>query len=192
MRPITTFHFGPIRLRRPFDVTTCNLVHRSERSGARVGSFASILACPRHVRGDPGNAGCPVLPVWIDVHRFEARDRKLSCARARCGRRTQRGAADRNRADWFGQCGNYFSRGPDDPSTNTRMWDAGSRQRRRHRILHRVELRRYQGELTGYSFQIRLLSRGTLREQYQHSCVLLLRQLNILQCRADGGIRYRD
>src|ERR1700682_3743127 len=33
----------------------------------RYGSFASILACPQHVRlgGNPGNAGCPVL-------RFEA------------------------------------------------------------------------------------------------------------------------
>ena len=31
----------------------------------RYGSFASILACPRHVRlgGNLGNAGCPVLPV---------------------------------------------------------------------------------------------------------------------------------
>src|SRR5258708_26340030 len=29
------------------------------------GAFASILACPRHVRsgGNLGNAGCPVLPV---------------------------------------------------------------------------------------------------------------------------------
>lgn len=83
------------------------------------------------------------------------------------------------------------------------MWDAGSRQRRhrilhrvqlrrlRHRILYRVQLRRYQGELTGYSFQIRLFGFGTLRERRQHSCVLLLRQLNILQRRVDGGIRYR-
>ena len=71
------------------------------------------------------------------------------------------------------------------------MRDAGSRQRR-HRTLHSVHLRRQRGKLTGYSFQIRLLSRGVLRERHQHSGVLLLRQLNILQCRADGGIRYRD
>src|SRR5216684_7209467 len=70
------------------------------------------------------------------------------------------------------------------------MWDAGSRQRR-HRTLQSVRLRRQRGELTGYSFQIRLLSCEALRERHQHSCVLLLRQLNILQCRADGGIWYR-
>src|SRR5260370_16175616 len=31
----------------------------------RLGSFASVLACPQHVRlgGNLGNAGCPVLPV---------------------------------------------------------------------------------------------------------------------------------
>src|SRR5882672_659453 len=45
-----------------------------------------------------------VNPVfWIGVHRFEARDRKLSCARARYRRRTQRGASDRNRAERFRQ-----------------------------------------------------------------------------------------
>ena len=84
------------------------------------------------------------------------------------------------------------------------MWDAGSRQRR-HRILQSVRLRRQRGELTGYSFQIRLLSCGALRQRDQYSCILLLRQLNILQrrrilllrqlnilqCRADGGIWYR-
>ena len=83
------------------------------------------------------------------------------------------------------------------------MWDAGSRQRRhrilhrvqlrrwRHRILHRVQLRRYQGELTGYSFQVRLFICGALRERRQHSRVLLLRQLNILQRGVDGWLRYR-
>jgi hypothetical protein len=71
------------------------------------------------------------------------------------------------------------------------MWDAGSRQRR-HRTLHSVHLRRQRGELTGYSSQIRLLSCGALRERHQHGSVLLLRQLNILKCRADRGIRYRD
>ena len=70
------------------------------------------------------------------------------------------------------------------------MWDAGSRQRR-HWILQSVHLRRQQGELTGYSFQIRLLSCGVLREGHQHGRVLLLRQLDILQCRDDDGIRYR-
>src|ERR1700722_5185219 len=70
------------------------------------------------------------------------------------------------------------------------MWDAGRRQWR-HRILQSVGLRRQRGELTGYSFQVRLLSCRALRERNQHSCVLLLRQLNILQCCADG-IWYRD
>src|SRR6267378_4399658 len=67
-----------------------------------------------------------VNPVfWIGVHRFEARDRKLSCARARYRRRTQRGASDRNRAerfrqwvDRFRQWRHYFSRRPDDPSAS--------------------------------------------------------------------------
>jgi hypothetical protein len=29
------------------------------------GSFASILACPQHVRlrGRPGSSGCPILPI---------------------------------------------------------------------------------------------------------------------------------
>ena len=120
-----------------------------------------------------------------------ARDRKLSCARSWCRRRTQRGASDRNRADRFGQLRSYFSRRPDDPSARIWIWDAGSRHRR-HRALQSGRLRRQRGELTGYSSQIRLLSCGTLRERLQHSRVLLLRQLNILQCRADGGIRYRD
>ncbi len=71
------------------------------------------------------------------------------------------------------------------------MGDAGSRQRR-HRVMQRVRLRRQRGELTRYSFQIRLLIRGALRQRHQHRRVLLLRQLNILQCRADNGIRYRD
>src|SRR5439155_17348868 len=70
------------------------------------------------------------------------------------------------------------------------MWDAGSRQRRRW-VLQSVHLRRQQGELTGYSFQIRLLSCGALCERLQHNCVLPLRQLNIRQCRPDDRIRYR-
>ena len=70
------------------------------------------------------------------------------------------------------------------------MRDAGSRQRR-HRILQSVRLRRQREELTGYFFQIRLLSCSALRERHQHSRVLLLRQLNILQCRGYDGIRYR-
>src|SRR6476660_6315828 len=65
------------------------------------------------------------------------------------------------------------------------MREAGSRHRR-HRTLQGVRLRRQRGELTGYSSQIRLLSCEALRERHQHSCVLLLRPLNILQCRADG------
>src|SRR5712671_6953608 len=71
------------------------------------------------------------------------------------------------------------------------MWDAGSRQRR-DCTLQSLRLRRQRGELTGYSFQIRLLSCGVLRERHQHNCVLLLRQLNILQCRPDDGIWYRN
>jgi len=70
------------------------------------------------------------------------------------------------------------------------MWDAGSRQRR-DGILQRLRLRRQRGELAGYSFEIRLLRGGALRERHQHSGVLLLRQLNILQCRPDDGIWYR-
>jgi len=70
------------------------------------------------------------------------------------------------------------------------MWDAGSRHRR-HRTLQSGRLRRQRGELIGYSSQIRLFSCGTLRERLQHSRVLLLRQLNILQCRAYDGIWYR-
>jgi hypothetical protein len=36
-----------------------------DRANVRFESFASILACPRHVRlgGNLGSAGCPVLPV---------------------------------------------------------------------------------------------------------------------------------
>src|SRR5258705_5155109 len=70
------------------------------------------------------------------------------------------------------------------------MWDAGSRQRCPC-TLQSVHLRRQRGELTRYPFRIRLLSCGALRERHQHSCVLLLRQLNILQCRPDDGIWYR-
>ena len=70
--------------------------------------------------------------------------------------------------------------------------DAGGRQRRRHRILQGVHLRRQQGELTGYSFQIRLLGCGALRERHQHIGVLLLRRLNVPQSRPDNWIRYED
>jgi hypothetical protein len=49
---------------------------------------------------------------------LEAPDRKLSRARARCRRRTQRGASDRNRAERFRQWRNYFMRRPDDPSAS--------------------------------------------------------------------------
>ena len=150
-----TFHisfFGPIRLRCPYHVTTCNLVHRSEMTNTQIGHmrpFCMLAACPpRRSR----KRRFSVIPVFrIDVHRFEARDRKLSCARARCRRRTQRGASDRNRADRFRQWRNYFSRGPDDPSTNTRMWDAGSRQRR-HRILQQRSAAPLPGRVDGIFF----------------------------------------
>jgi hypothetical protein len=115
---------------------------------------------------------------------------ELSCAGARCRRRTQRGASHRNGADRLWQWRNYFSRRPEDPSARIWMWDAGSRQRRPC-TLHSVHLRRQRGELTGYPFRIRLLSCGALYERHQHSCVLLLRQLNILQCRPDDEIWYR-
>jgi hypothetical protein len=77
-----------------------------------------------------------------------------------------------------------------EPRARIRRRDAGSRQRCRW-ILQSVNLRRQQGELTGYSFQIRLLSCSALRERHQRSCVFLLRQLNILQCRSDDRVRYR-
>jgi hypothetical protein len=80
-----------------------------------------------------------------------------------------------------------------------RRWDAGSRQRRHRWILQRAHLRRQHGELAGYSFQIRLLSCGALRERRQHGCVLLLhgcvlllRRLNVPQSRPDNWIRYED
>ena len=62
----------------------------------------------------------------------------------------------------------------------------------RHRILQGVHLHRQQGELTGYSFQIRLLRCRALRQRRQHSCVLLLRHLNIPQSRPDDRIWYWD
>ena len=73
-----------------------------------------------------------------------------------------------------------------------RQRDAGSRQRRRHRVLQRAHLRRQQSELTGYSFQFRLLGCGALRERLQHIGVLLLRRLNVPQSRPDNWIRYED
>jgi hypothetical protein len=73
-----------------------------------------------------------------------------------------------------------------------RRCDAGGRQRRRHRVLQRTHLRRQQGELTGYSFQFRLLGCGALRERLQHFAVLLLRRLNVPQSRPDNWIRYED
>jgi len=69
---------------------------------------------------------------------------------------------------------------------------SGSRQRRRHRILQGVHLRRQHGELTGYSFQIRLLGCGALRERHQRIGILLLRRLNVPQSRPDNWIRYED
>jgi hypothetical protein len=153
----------------------------------------------RHVRSGPrsagGNGGSVVCLV-------------LACARARCRRRTQRSAPYRKGADRLERCRKswgknwreYFSRRLDD--TRARIWtwdagshrrcDAGSRQRRRHLILQGAHLRRQQGELTGYSFQIRLLGCGALHERHQHIGVLLLRRLNIPQSRPDNWIRYED
>jgi hypothetical protein len=137
-------------------------------------------------------------PFFGSMFRFEARDRTLSCAGARCRRGTKRGASNRNGAERFRQRGSYLSRPHDESNPSIWARDAGSRQRR-HRTLQRVHLRRKRGELTGYSFQIRLLVCGALGERHQHSCVLLLRrlkipvrQLNIPQSRTDEGIRYPD
>jgi len=140
------------------------------------------------------------LSVWCQE--------ELACARARCRRRTQRSAPYRKGADrlgkwrksWRKNWREYFSRRLDDPRAriwtwdagSRRRWDAGSRQRRRHRILQGAHLRRQQGELTGYSFQIRLLGCGALRERHQHIGVLLLRRLNVPQSRPDNWIRYED
>ena len=80
-----------------------------------------------------------------------------------------------------------------DAGCRQRAADAGSRQRlRRRRILQRVHLRRQQGELTGYSFQIRLLGCCGLRERRQRIDVLLLRRLNVSQSRPDDRIRNED
>ena len=150
----------------------------------------------------------------------------LACGRAWCRRRTERRATDRNRAGRLGKCRNscrkscrnnrrsshdrrrYSSRRMDHP--RARIWtrDAGCRQRaadagRRHRlrrlILQRVHLRRQQGELTGYSFQVRPLGRSALRERrqrigvlLQRIGVLLLRRLNVPETRPDNGIRNED
>src|ERR1700737_1263166 len=48
------------------------------------------------------------------------------------------------------------------------------------------------GGVEGFSFQIRLLGCGALRERRQHGCVLLLRRLNVPQSRPDNWIRYED
>jgi hypothetical protein len=137
---------------------------------------------------------------------------ELTCARARCRRSTQRSTPYRNRAGRLGKwwrngreyCREYwrehFSRRMDDPRAriwtsdagSRGRWDAGSRQRRRHLILQEAHLRRQQGELTGYSFQIRLLGGGALHERHQHIGVLLLRGLNVPQSRPDNWIRYED
>jgi hypothetical protein len=128
------------------------------------------------------------LSVWCQE--------ELACARARCRRRTQRSAPYRKGAGrlgkWRKSWRKYFSRRLDDPRARIWTWDAGSRQRRRHRILQGVHLRRQQGELAGYSFQIRLLGCGALREQHQYIGVLLLRRLNVPQSRPDNWIRYED
>ena len=78
-----------------------------------------------------------------------------------------------------------------------RMRHAGRRRRqtrdagRRQRWRQGLHLHRQRGELTGDPLQIFLLSRGASRERHKHGRVLLLRRLNILQCRADGGVRDR-
>ena len=138
--------------------------------GGRTGVPVACLLCSQVRTSEIAEA----LSVWCQDW--------LACVRARCRRRTQRGASYRNRAgglgkwrkSWRKNWREYFSRRLDDPRAriwtwdagSRRRWDAGSRQRRRHWIPQRAHLRRQQGELTGYSFQIRLLGCGALRERH--------------------------
>ena len=141
----------------------------------------------------------------------------LSRARSwrRC--RAQGGPSNRNRSDRFRQSRRLFARRCDQPGAGIWLRDGRGRQRR-HRILQGVHARHERGELIGYSFQIRLLSCEAQPEGLQISCalpqrscvllqrscvllqdgciflqrrsMLLLGRLNVLQCVADGGIRY--
>jgi len=59
--------------------------------------------------------------------------------------------------------------------------------RRQPALCRASRLRRQRGELTGIFFSNPSVEFAKLCvSDNQHSCVLLLRQLNILQCRADG------
>ena len=108
---------------------------------------ADIAQCSRHVRFMPGRDSCTAAngndsrPIVAPTKSTEKRackgyaaalarsfgsmfadlrhgTEKLSCARARYRRRTQRGTSDRNRADRFRQWRDCFSRRPDDPSAS--------------------------------------------------------------------------
>jgi len=70
-----------------FGVSNC-IDYAARNSNVRVGSFASILACPQHVRlrGNLGNAGCLVLPVEginLDVMIQAPMAFKAECAEVR-------------------------------------------------------------------------------------------------------------
>jgi hypothetical protein len=122
-----------------------------------ITTFARMPASlPGSVRGDDGG-----VVRWL-----------LACARARPRRRTERSAPYRKgagrpgkwRRSWRKNGREHLSRRLDDPRARIWTWDAGSREwwdagsrQRRRLILQRTHLRRQQGELTGYSFQIRLL-----------------------------------
>ena len=108
--------------------------------------------------------------------------------------RTERRAADRNRADGLGQWRRrrrQFFCCPENPGARIRMWDTASHERPR-RTMQRIHLRRQRIELTGYSLKVRLLGFGALGERHQHICALLLRRLDIPQYRAGDGIRHGD
>jgi len=156
------------------------------------------------------------LSVWCQEELACARARCRRRTQRSAPYRKGAGRLGKWRKSWRKNWREYFSRRLDDPRAriwtwdagsrrrqdagsyrrqdagSRRQWDAGSRQRRRHRILQGAHLRRQQGELTGYSFQIRLLGCGALRERHQHIGVLLLRRLNVPQSRPDNWIRYED
>ena len=150
---------------------------------------------------DPTSEIAEALSVWCQ----EA----LACARARCRRRTQRSAPYRNgptglrvEEDWRkngGRTGAVLFATPGRParedldvgcwkSSTVGCWKSSGGGVTGSAGSH---LRRQQGELTGYFFQIRLLGCGALRERHQHIGVLPLRRLNVPESRPKW-IRYED
>jgi hypothetical protein len=208
---------GRFRQAKAAETLIAELIGRN--SAAYSANSSASVGASRPAPVFQGTTRGPVIPVGaarcVRAGSPEPTPCALACVRASCRRGTQRGASYRNRTgrlgkwrkSWRKNWREYFSRRLDDPRSriwtrdagsrrrrdagNRRQWDAGSRQRRR-RILQGVHLRRQHGELTGYSFQIRLLGSGALREQHQHIGVLLLRRLNVPQSRPDHWIRYED